>query len=150
MTTPTLDGELDGAPFWSHFRHAESFWKCRSLANLHFLHYADLKADLGGQMRRLARELKTDVHANEWSSLENAATFAAMKANADATAPLADRGVWLSNEQFFNKGENEQWRGALSDESLDLYQRLSRERYEPGLLAWLERGSLKQGYPSGQ
>lgn len=147
MTVGAFDWEEDGLPFWSHFRHADTYWKFSALPNIHFLHYTDLKRDLDGQMRRLANLLDLDVSEEKWPALVNAATFNSMKENADTTAPDADKGVWVNNGQFFNRGENEQWRGVLSEESLALYDDITKQRYSSDLIAWLEQGSLAVGYP---
>jgi len=147
MTVGAFDWEQDGVPFWSHFRHAQTFWDFRHLPNMHFLHYADLKADLGGEMRRLASKLGIEIAEEKWPKLIEAATFQSMKDNAETTAPDADQGVWKSASRFFNKGSNEQWRTLLSDESRKLYDELSRERYPADLLNWLEQGSKATAYP---
>ena len=150
MTHASFAWEQDGLPFWSHFHHGETFWKHRQLPNVHFLHYADLKADLEGQMRRLAGLLAITVPEAKWPELVRAATFADMKANADKRAPDTNHGAWLSNSAFFNKGENEQWRGALSSESQQLYQDIARTRYDPIYIDWLERGSAATGDPKSR
>jgi len=125
----------------------QTFWRYRHLPNIHFHHFADLKKDLEGQMRRLAAFLEIEVDESKWPELVRAATFDQMKANADRIAPEADHRIWKSTESFFNKGENEQWRAALSKESLDLYHKLTRERYAPDMLEWMEDGSLLAGVP---
>ncbi len=142
MTQGTNDWEEDGMPFWSHFRHAQTFWRYRHLPNIHFLHYADLKADLEGEMRRLAAALGIEVPEEKWPMLVKAATFKEMKANADLTAPDTDHDTWISNKGFFNKGTNNQWQEGLSQESQALYGSVSRDRYELRFLNWLEKGSL--------
>ena len=150
MTKGTFEWEQDGFPFWSHFHHAQTFWKFRGLPNLHFLHFADLKADLAGQMRRLAGLLDISVPEERWPALVKAATFEDMKANADRTAPETQFGFWRSAGQFFNKGESRQWDGVLSDESLRLYNDTFRSRYGDALVDWLEQGSLATGYPDAR
>jgi aryl sulfotransferase len=147
ITTPTFPWESDGLPYWSHFRHAETFWKHRDLPNIHFLHYEDLVADLEGQMKRVAAVLGVEVAPSRWPALVKAATFAEMKSNADRTAPDAHNALWLSNSQFFNKGRSGQWRGVLNDASLKLYDEVTRARYDPRMLDWLERGALVAGDP---
>ncbi len=147
MTRGAIPWEHDGIPFWSHFAHAESYWTHRELPNIHFLHYTDLKADLEGEMRRLASALGISVAEEIWPSLVQAATFDDMKKNADMTAPDAHSGIWKSNEQFFNKGTNAQWHGQLNEESLALYESRSRELYDATMLAWLEEGSQVMGRP---
>ena len=144
--TDAVAGQADdGGPKSSPFNHAATFWPWRHLPNLHFLHYADLKADLAGQMRRLSMRLGLPVDAAAWPALIEAATFESMKANADRAAPDTDHGIWVSNAGFFNKGENAQWRRLLSDESLALYTEMTRARYPTDMLDWLEGGARGAG-----
>jgi aryl sulfotransferase len=147
MTQATFAWEKDGLPYWSHFHHAETFWKHRHLPNLHFVHYGDLKTDLDGEMRKIAEFLGIEIDEREWPALVKAATFAEMKSHADETAPDTNHSMWLSNKQFFNRGENNQWSGVLSEANLQLYQELSRKRYDKTLVDWLERGSRSVGDP---
>ena len=141
----SFEWEQDGFPFWSHFSHANSFWEHRHLPNLYFLHYADLQADLDGEMRRLSEFLGIDVDESRWPSLVQAATFDAVKARPEQFAPEADIGIWKDNAKFFNKGTSGQWRGALSAESLALYEKVKAERMSAQLGDWLERGSAACG-----
>lgn len=141
ITTGTFPWEQDGLPYWSHFRHAETFWKHRHRDNIQFLHYSDMSADLDREMRRVAAILGVTPDEAVWPDLVKAATFGEMKANADRTAPDTNKGLWLDNSQFFNKGSNAQWRGVLSEESLALYEEITRARYAPDLLAWIEGGA---------
>lgn len=140
LTTGSFDWEDDGYPFWSHFAHAATFWKFRHLPNIHFLHYADLKKDLEGEMRRLAGLLGIDIPEEQWPALVKAATFDEMKANADKTAPDTNHGTWKNNAEFFHKGKNAQWKGVLTGDSLARYDSLTRERYDNAMVDWLEQG----------
>jgi aryl sulfotransferase len=141
MSVGGFEWEKDGAPLWSLFRHTETFWNHRSLKNIHFFHYADLKNDLPGEMRRLAGVLGVEVDEASWGSLVDAATFKSMKARADQVAPDVKVGVWRDNQKFFNRGENEQWRGVLNEESVKLYREHTRRNYDPAMIAWLEQGA---------
>ena len=149
MTKGSLDWEQDGFPHWSHFHHAKTYWDHRHLPNIHFLHYADLKADLEGQMRRVAALLGITIDEAKWPALVKAATFAEMKSNADRTAPDTNHAIWLSNSEFFHKGSNAQWRGAISEASLQVYEDVKRARFEPAFTDWLEKGSQAVGDPKG-
>jgi aryl sulfotransferase len=133
--------ELDGAPYWSAFHHAETFWAARQRPNLHFLHYADLVADLPGEMRRMAERLTIRVEEPLWPSLTAAARFEAMKARSDQLAAEVDQALWRDNSQFFRHGEVGRWRARLSADSAELYQAVTRSRYDEAMLDWLERGS---------
>lgn len=147
MTRGSFPWEQDGYPFWSVFHHVETFWAQRHLPNVHFLHYADLKADLEGEMRRLAGVLGIDVPEARWPSLVEAAGFEAMKRNADQTAPDTDLGMWRDNAGFFHTGESGRGRALLGPESLDCYARVTAARKPPEMIAWLERGGRATADP---
>ena len=69
--------------------HAQTFWEFRHLPNIHLFHYSDMRADLAGQMRRVADAAGITVDAALWPKLVEAASFERMKENADALAPTS-------------------------------------------------------------
>jgi aryl sulfotransferase len=151
-TRASFEWEDDGWPYWSHHYHATSYWEFRHLPNLLVVHYNDLKADLEGQMRRIAAFLEIEVTESEWPALVEAATFDAMRAEAmrqeaDGTAPLGV--IWQDGAQsFFYKGTNGRWRDILTPADLELYEQ-AVARLDPDLRVWLESGSLVAGNPQG-
>jgi aryl sulfotransferase len=140
MTAPDQPWTEDGLPFGSSTHFFRTYWTHRALPNVFFLHYADLKADLDGEMRRLSAFLEIPVDEGVWPSLVEAASFASMRANADADAPGAHLGEWRSNAEFFRRGRVGEWREALSAENQALYETLCCKRLEPALKRWLEVG----------
>ncbi|MGR8949481.1 MAG: sulfotransferase domain-containing protein [Gammaproteobacteria bacterium] len=134
--------EEDGYPYWSVFAHAKTFWDYRHVPNIHFLHYADLKQDLAGQMRRLSALLKIAINSDLWPTLVEAATFESMKRNADMVAPDTNHNAWKNNASFFNKGENEQWRDLLRPDMLRLYETVRDARAPDEFGRWLENGFM--------
>jgi hypothetical protein len=132
--------ETDGAPYWSVFRHGASYWAHRDVPNIHLVHYSNLKADLGGQMRRIAQALGIEVAEEKWPELVAAARFESMKKNADRTAPDTNFKMWKDNARFFNKGTSGQWRGVLSAESLALLDEVTA-KYPADYIHWLFNGS---------
>jgi aryl sulfotransferase len=140
LTTGAFEWESDGAPFWSLFRHGASFWAHRDAPNIHLVHYADLKADLEGEMRRIASALDIEVAEEKWPELVAAAGFASMKRNADRMAPDTNFKMWKDNAQFFNKGTSGQWQGVLSAQSLALLDEV-KARYPADYIDWLFTGS---------
>jgi aryl sulfotransferase len=118
-----------------------SFWNFRHLSNVHFLHYEDLLSDLDGEMRRVAAILGVAVDEASWPALVEAATFDAMRSNADQLAPEVTENVWKDNANFFRTGKSGQWRGVFSPESLALYDEIKIERVGPDLAHWLEVGT---------
>ncbi len=53
--------ERDGHPFWPFWDNVRSWWAIRDLPNLLLLHFGDLKADLPGQIRRIAAFLDIPI-----------------------------------------------------------------------------------------
>ncbi|MCZ6502480.1 MAG: sulfotransferase domain-containing protein [Gammaproteobacteria bacterium] len=147
LTVPTFEWEEDGFPYWSHFSHGKSFWEFRHVPNIHFFHYSDLKADLSGQMHRIAELLDIKVDEALWPQLVEAAGFQSMKRNADLLAPEVDNAAWHSNSQFFHKGTTGQWTNVLSKENLEMYDRIKVDRMGPALTEWMEQGNLVRGDP---
>jgi aryl sulfotransferase len=128
--------------------YVKSFWEFRHLPNILMLHYSDLKADLAGEMRRVAKFLDINVAEEHWPSLVAAATFEHMKRNADQLTPAVKENFWKDPDKFFHKGTNGQWHDVLGQQELDLYQRVMEEKLEPELANWLEHGRLAADKPS--
>lgn len=137
--------EEDGYPYWSVFHHVETFWAWRHLPNIHFLHYADLSADLSGEMRRIARLLGEEIAGDAWPGLVKAATFGEMKRHADRLAPDTDLRIWRDNAGFFHAGTSGQWRSALSVDSQAAYAEFSARRAPAEMVRWLEQGAAASG-----
>jgi aryl sulfotransferase len=147
MTAPIHAWMEDGFPTGSVFHAARMAWTHRALPNLCLLHYRDLRLDLDGEMRRLARFLGIAVAPAAWPTLVEAASFARMKSRADDTAPGAHLGDWASNAAFFASARLDGWKDVLSEANQALYQELAPKRAEPALRAWLEGGRCAVGDP---
>jgi hypothetical protein len=122
--------------------HLQTFWDRRDEPNVALFHYADLQADLDGQLRRLADVLGIDVPETRWDELVGAASFASMKANAAQLAPDTTHGIWQDTSQFFDKGTSGRWREIASDEDLARYDARVAELVEPDLAHWAHHGWL--------
>jgi hypothetical protein len=128
--------------------HLQTFWDVRDEPNVVMLHYNDLQADLGGEMRRLAGRLQIDVDEVLWPQLIDAARFENMRANADSIAPDTSNGIWNSNRQFFNRGCSGQWREILGADDLARYERRVVELGSPELIRWIHDGALDSDAPA--
>jgi aryl sulfotransferase len=114
--------------------HLSQLWAHRDRPNVHLFHYAEMRRDLPGQLRRLAEVLGVDGSPVDPAGL----SFEAMKANAGDTAPNASSGIFRSPEQFFAAGRTGAWRNAFSAEDLDAYERRIAELCpDEELRAWL-------------
>jgi aryl sulfotransferase len=80
--------------------HDADAWARRSEPYIFLLHYADLCADLEGQMRELAHRLDITVREPVWPALVQAATFASMR---EAAEKLTGAGQILKSAQAFSR-----------------------------------------------
>jgi aryl sulfotransferase len=147
LTEGVRDGETDGSPFMSFFDFESTYWRARRAENLLLVHYNDLKADLDGEMRRIASFLGIEPPAEAWPRLVEAATFQSMKG--DGKALLGEKLEALFEggaDRFLYKGTNGRWRDVMTAEDLALYESVA-SRLTPGLAQWLEVGRLQAGDP---
>jgi aryl sulfotransferase len=147
LTTPMAEGLEDGFPMGSVLSLTHRFWRFRHLPNLHFLHYADLSANLDAELRGLAGFLGIPVDEARWPSFLEAASFTAMRERADEMAPGASFQEWRSNRDFFRSARRGAWQGRLSAEQLALYEDVATTRLGRRLKAWLEGGRAAGGAP---
>ncbi|CCH16310.1 sulfotransferase domain-containing protein [Micromonospora lupini] len=128
--------ELDSLPgvLW----HLGDAWARRHEPNVELVHYDDLRADLGAQMRRLADRWGVPVPAERWPTLVEAATFDRMRERADQLAPDM-LGVLRDRRAFFRQGGSGQGRTLLDAAGLARYEERARALAPPDLLAWLHR-----------
>ena len=119
--------------------HLATFWDARDSSNVILVHYDDLKADLPGEMRRLAQRLDITVPESAWPSLERAATFEEMQEHASRLVPESGLAIWRDERRFFNRGVSGQWRGVLEDDELQEYAARAADLAAPDLLGWVHR-----------
>jgi len=95
-------------PYWSHPSTTRAptgtSGTCRTCCSFT---YNDLKADLPGEMRRIARFLDIEVPEQKWPTLAEAATFAAMKRDAAVLGPEMDMIFEGGANRFLYKGTND-------------------------------------------
>ncbi|MBM0204088.1 sulfotransferase domain-containing protein [Micromonospora sp. STR1s_5] len=125
--------ELDSLP--GVLMHLNDAWARRHEPNVELVHYDDLLADLGGEMRRLADRWKLPSPRPE---LVEAATFGRMRERADRLAPDT-LGVLRDRQAFFRRGGSGQGRDLLDEAGLARYQRRVAALAPPDLLRWLHR-----------
>ncbi len=129
------------------FQLEKSWWRERARENLLMVHYNDLKADLEGEMRRIAGFLDIEIPETLWPELVQAARFETMKKNGAQILPSAAMAWDKGYERFLFKGSNERWRGVLSEEQLARYDARVKAELDPALADWLANGRLKAGEP---
>jgi aryl sulfotransferase len=132
--------ERDGHPFWPFWDNVRSWWEIRHLPNLMLLHFNALKADLPGQIRRIAAFLDIPIDEARFPAIVEHCSFAYMKANATKSVPLGGA-FWDGGAQtFVNEGTNRRWRDVLSDEDCRWYETTARIQLGDACAHWLATG----------
>lgn len=133
----------DGYPFWSFWDNVRSWWAIRQLPNLMFVHYADLKRDMPGQMRALAKFLQIPVDTAAWPRILEYCSFDWMKANATKSVPLGGA-FWDAGAQvFINKGVNGRWRDTLTAADVAAYESRAKQELGEDCAHWLATGEMR-------
>ena len=133
---PAPTESLDSLPgvMW----HLTDAWGRRSQPNILLVRYDDLERNLEGAMRELAARLRIEVDEPTWPALVRAASFSAMRAEAESVLP--DRnGVLKDPAAFFRRGTSGAAREVLSTSELGRYEDRARHLGPAGLLEWLHR-----------
>ena len=139
---PAWDGDVHGFfRGWleeaSLLHHVATFWPHRDDTNFLFLHYADLKAELAGEMRRVAEFLELEPPESLWPAVVERCTFEAMRARPAEIGPFAS--FEGGAQSFLFKGTNGRWRDVLDPEELAAYARRVAEILPPDAAEWLGR-----------
>jgi aryl sulfotransferase len=137
--------DRDGHPFWPFWDNVASWWAVRHLPNVLLVHFADLKTDMKGEIRRIADFLEIEVPARRWPAILRHCSFEWMKRNAAQSAPLG--GIfWDGGAQtFIHKGTNGRWRHVLGADDVRKYEALALEKLGAGAAAWLAGGNSAGG-----
>ncbi len=134
--------DKDGYPFWSLWENVRSWWAVRDLPNVLLVHYANLKRDLPGQMRRIARFLDIKVEKDAWPAIIEHCSFDYMKRNAEDVAPLGGVVFEGGGKSFINQGTNGRWREQLAKEDCAAYEARALAELGADCALWLETGEL--------
>lgn len=134
--------EKDGYPFWSLWENVRSWWKIRHLPNLLMIHYADLKTDLAGEMRRIADFLEIPIDTSRWETIVEHCTFDYMKHHSSTNFPGLDAMLLGGSKAFIYKGTNGRWCDMLSSEDSARYETIALHQLGAECAAWLARGRL--------
>jgi aryl sulfotransferase len=132
--------EGDGYPWWSLWENVGSWWDIRELPNVLLLHFAELKADLPGQIRRIAAHLEIPIDESRWDAIVEHCSFDYMKRHATKSVPLGGAFWDGGAETFVYKGINGRWRDTLTSEDCTRYERMALEQLGESCARWLSTG----------
>lgn len=132
--------EKDGYPFWSFWENIRTWWGIRHLPNVLFVHFADLKRDLPGEIRRVAGFLEIPINESRWQSILEHCSFDWMKKNATRTVPLGGAFWDAGAEVFIHKGVNRRWSECLTEEECAEYEKRAEAELGVECARWLANG----------
>ena len=135
----------DGHPFWPFWQHVRSWWAIRNLPNVRLLHFSEMKADLPGSIRSIAKFLDIAIDEKTFPGIVEHCTFDYMKAHAEKSAPLGGA-VWEGGAgTFINKGINGRWKETLTADETRAYEARALAELGPECAGWLAHGHEHHG-----
>jgi aryl sulfotransferase len=130
----------DGYPFWSFWENVRTWYAIRTLPNVMLVHFANLKRDMPGQMRRIASFLDIPVDESKWPTILEYCSFDWMKAHATRSVPLGGA-FWDAGAQvFINKGVDGRWSDVLTPEENREYEERAVRELGADCARWLATG----------
>lgn len=120
-------------------------WERRHLPNVFLLHYADLQADLVGELLRLAEALGIDLTVDRAREFAKHASFDEMRSRAAEVAPNTTDGIWQSDERFFRRGGNGEWQQYFGYREYRRYNDRINQLAPVDLLTWAHEGRRAAG-----
>lgn len=117
--------------------HLDDAWERRQREDVTLVHYADLLADLPGEVARLRDALELDPPCG-LDEVVAAASFDAMRSDPDRFVPDT-RGVLVDRGAFFRRGRSGAGRAVLGRADLATYHDRVATLVDPELAAWLDR-----------
>lgn len=145
-----FDGDYDElfqewSRWWSPATHLPSWWLRRDQPNVLFVHYADLLADLDGEMHRMAKFLDIEVPAGSWPAVIDRCLLDSMREQARTGSSL-ERAFAGGADSFFYQGGNGRGSQLLSVAQQARCDDHCRSLVPDDALGWLESGSIAVGW----
>lgn len=134
--------DRDGHPLWPFWENVLSWWAIRKLSNVLMIHFANLKRDMPGQIRKIAQFLDISIDESKWESILLHCSFDYMKVNAVKSVPF-EGALWNGGVQsFIYKGTNGRWRESLDHDEIKKYENRATAELSHECAHWLATGTL--------
>jgi hypothetical protein len=148
--TFVTDETPGGNTLASVLHHLDTGWQHRRDPNVALFHYADLQADLAGELLRLAGVLGIPCSPQRAGELAPEASLSRMRERGAEVAPVASQGIWKDARAFFRSGGSGEWRDRVSAADLAAYEARVAALVGPDLAAWAHGGRLASGVDPGR
>jgi aryl sulfotransferase len=134
--------DRDGQPNWPFWSNVQGWFNWRHLPNLKLLHFANLKADLPGQIREIASFLDIELDAATLERVIEHCGFDYMQRKAVEFEATRTSILTGGAKSFIYKGTNGRWKDILTSEDLARYEAEVARHLTPECARWLETGIL--------
>ena len=133
--------DRDAYPNWPFWSHIQGWFDARHLPNLKLVHFADLKADLRGEIEKIAAFLEIDV-APESLARDPRALQLRLHEDGRREAGACALRLQGGGKTFINKGTNGRWRDVLTADDIARYEAEVAKNLTPDAARWLATGEL--------
>jgi aryl sulfotransferase len=134
---PSAEGPAGGL-----FDHVRSWWDLRHLPNVFFVHFANLKADVAAETRRIARLLDIPLTDDLVARVIGHSNIDYMRIAMATGNPRIKVMFKDGANNFFNKGTNGRWKDVLSAEEIARCDEVAAKCLPPDCAHWLKTGEL--------
>jgi len=134
--------ERDGYPFWSFWENVRSWWEVRDLPNVRLVHFSNLKADMGAEIREIAAFLEIPINEDVWPRILEHCSFGHMRANAKKFAPRGGSHWDEGAQVFIHKGVNGRWTERLPEADRRRYEERALAELGPECARWMASGEM--------
>jgi len=124
-----------------YWDHVKGWWNVRTSPNVLLVHFNNLKADLDGQIRRIARFLGVDVADDQWSVIAEHCSFDYMRREFKKIEVL-ERFFRGGGDTFINKGTNGRWKDVLSAKEIERCDEEAARHLTADCAHWLKTGEV--------
>jgi aryl sulfotransferase len=104
------------------------------------VHFADLKRDMPGAIRRIAAFLDITISEARWEEILEHCSFEWMKKNATKSVPLGGAFWDAGAEVFIHKGLNGRWKETLTASESAEYEKRAEAELGTECAHWLASG----------
>lgn len=104
------------------------------------IHFQNLKDDMPGQIREIAKFLNIEIDEEKWPAILEHCSFDYMKRNQEW---LTTAKVKLFQGNFFHSGANKRWKDTLTVADNEAYEKKAVEELGPECAYWLATGKFQ-------
>eukprot|EP00899_Mesostigma_viride_P024253 jgi/Mesvir1/5011/Mv13897-RA.1 len=135
--------EQDGWPLWPFWDWTRQWARVHGLPNVMFLHFNDLKKDLPGEIRRIAKFLDIVIDEAKFPEIVEHCTLEFERKNPKCV-PLGGV-LWKDGAaSFLFKGTNRRWADILSEQEVREYEERAVKELGPKLAEWIMNGGAQE------